>query len=158
MPIVRINTRFGSISFEYESEDQLQESIDQVISASDFIESQVGHLLPRTQRKPKPGFEMAYRFTPDGTVELLHYPPESVRATALALFAYHPDMVSASDLETVTGIDDIVAKALGQTKNKKYFRKSDDFYGLSADGIKYIHEVIAPTLPEPSMPEDEKEE
>jgi hypothetical protein len=100
----------------------------------------------KSRSNTKPGYEKAYRFSPSGKLELLIFPSVLVQRAALALFAYNPDTVPADQLEQVTGIDDIVAKVLGQTKNKKYFRKIKDTYGLSTDGLTFFMEKVKPLI------------
>jgi len=70
----------------------------------------------------------------------------SVQLTALALFAYYPEMVSKYELEQVTGIDDIFNKVLKQTNNKKYLRKTDDTFGLSEEGFAFFMEKVKPLV------------
>lgn len=154
MQTVTINTSFGNITFQYLDDSELSQKLDEIESQITLIGRRVKQLLPRAQRLPKPGFELSYRFTPNGQVELLHYPSQKTKIVALALYAYHPEMVSISELENVTGIEDILAKVLGQTLNKKYFRRDDDSFGLSQEGINLISEVLPPSLPKPAIPED----
>ena len=66
-------------------------------------------------------------------------------------------MVSAIELELVTGIPEVSGKVLGQTMNKKYFRRNEDIFGLSAEGIAYVNEVIYPLLPKISQSPNEVE-
>jgi hypothetical protein len=157
MTRAEINTNFGLISFEFEDELSLTNSLEQFPDQIKKIGSKVRMFLPRPIRDPKPGYESAYRFTPNGQVELLYFPPEGVRCVALALYAFHPDMVSAIELELVTGIPEVSGKVLGQTMNKKYFRRNEDIFGLSAEGIAYVNEVIYPLLPKISQSPNEVE-
>lgn len=143
-----ISTKFGQISFEFEDETGLLAALDQLPDQVSQIESKTIQYLPRSMRDPKPGFESAYRFTPKGQVELLHFPSENVRCVALALFAYHPEMVIAEEIELVSGIAQVSGKVLNQTANKKYFRKRDDLFGLSADGIAYVNKTVVASLPQ----------
>lgn len=73
----------------------------------------------------------------------------------MALFAYSPDSVSAKELEDVTGIDKIETKVLWQTNNRKYFRKTDNAYGLTTEGLDFFMEKIKPSVY--TEPEVEKE-
>jgi hypothetical protein len=154
MPEARIRTEFGDIRFSYDDatklEDALKEIADQVATIARFA----APLQPRPPRPPKPGYEHAYRFTPTGAVELLIFPKVKTRLAALALFAFHPEMVDASTLERVTGIPDPALVVLNQTANKKYFRREGELYGLTPEGIQLATEAVpqlATSSPEPGV-------
>jgi hypothetical protein len=151
MPEARIRTEFGDIRFSYEDATSLDEQLKGVAAQVAAIAKLAAPLLPKPPRPPKPGYEHAYRFTPSGAVELLYFPNVKTKLVALALFAYHPDMVDASILERVTGVDNVAGVVLNQTANKKYFRRDADIYGLTLEGIQLAIEGV-PQVP-PALPE-----
>ena len=150
MPEVTIRTSFGSIHFTYEDDASLQVALGQLPQTIAAIHETVRPLVPKEHRIPKPGFELTYRFLSDGKLELLHWPKAALQTVALALYAYHPETVRADLIESATGITDVGAKVLFQTKNKQYFRKDGDAVGLSSEGISYVLDSIAPSLPRPA--------
>lgn len=155
MPHITVRTVFGSIQFEYEDEADLSDKLAGIVRDAKAVEDAVRDLLPKAPREPKPGFAQIYRFTPSGRVELVHYPSTSVATCVLTLYAYHPDMALASEVEQVTGIESVVSKVLGQTLNKKYFRRDGDLYGLTSKGLDYMGETVSLSLPEPPSEHDE---
>lgn len=156
MPHVIVKTAFGTIQFEYDDDDDLKRRLPEILKQAELVQEAVRALLPREPRTPKPGLAHIYQFTPSGTIELFHFPSTALATCILALYAYHPDMVSVGELEQATGISPIVSKVLGQTRNKKYFRKHGDMYGLSEAGLGYYKANVAPSLP--SVPSNESEE
>ena len=146
MPEVRINTSFGDIRINYNNTEELNAALEGLQEQMSLISQAVEKVTPRPQRLPKPGYENAYRFLPNGKVEILLFPSALVQVAVLALFAYHPDVVTADELEQVTAIDDIVAKVVGQTKNKKYFRKMNNTYGLNKEGLDFFMEKVKPFI------------
>ena len=146
-----VKTEFGEIHISYNNIEELKTALQDIAEQAKVIAQETQGLTPvhpRPPRHPKPGYEAAYQFSPSGKAELLMFPQVLVQVAVLALFAYHPDPVSASELEHVTGIADIVAKVLGQTANKKYFRKTDDGYGLSTDSLALFMEKLKPFVDE----------
>lgn len=151
MPEITITTNFGHYSVSFETDEELTDALQRIQEHTREVEETTRNIRPRLRRSPKPGLESAYDFTAEGHVELFHFPPEGIRSVVLTLFAYHPDMVTASEVEAVTGIDDVYNKVLRQTNNKKYFRNKDGLFGLSQEGIRYFIETVLPTLPSPSI-------
>jgi hypothetical protein len=155
MPEARIKTSFGDIRISYKDEGELKGALQGLEVQVETISQAVAELIPPPPRLPKPGYEKAYQFSPTGKVELLIFPSILVQKTILALFAYSPDSVSAKELEDVIGIDKIETKVLGQTNNKKYFRKTDNAYGLTTDGLDFFMEKIKPSVyTEPEVEEE----
>jgi hypothetical protein len=145
MTEAKINTSFGEILISYNNIDELQASLAGLEEQIRLISEATKQIIPPALRIPKVGYENAYRFSPNGSVELMYIPPVSLHLVALAMFAYYPEPVTTAELEKVTGITDIVGKVLGQTMNKKFFRKVDNsLYGLSQDGLKLVIEKIKP--------------
>lgn len=152
MPTIKINTSFGFVEISYSTREELDSILKTIPEDVQLIENTLGHIRPKLQRLPKPGFESAYRFTEDGKLELLASFPQGIKSVTLALHAYHPEMLSAKDIETITGIEGVKSKVIGQTNNKKYFRNDGDLYGLSDDGIQYVVSEILSKLPRPTDP------
>lgn len=150
MPEARIRTEFGDIRFSYEDTSGLEETLKEIAAQVAAISKLVAPLLPKPARPAKPGFEHAYRFTPAGFVELLHFPKVKTRLVALTLFAYHPDMVDPDIVERVTGVTNVAGVVLNQTANKKYFRRRDETYGLTPEGIQLAVESVPQILSAPS--------
>ncbi len=155
---VVLRTSFGTMKFQYEDQSSLDASLREIASEINTIAEATKQFLPRESRMPKPGLELAYRFTPSGKVELLYLPQTSVACVAFCLYAYHPETVSITELEAVTCISEVVAKVLSQTKNKQYFRKENEAYGLSSDGLTYVVAKILPTVPKPAIQEEDQGE
>jgi len=150
MTQAKIITGFGEILISYNSTEELQTSLAGLEEQIKLISEVANKITPSTPRIPKNGYENAYRFSPSGSVELMYIPSVLLHLVALAMFAYYPEPVTTAELEKVTGISDIVGKVLGQTKNKKLFRKVDNsLYGLSQDGLKLITDKIKPLFDSP---------
>lgn len=147
MTEARIVTGFGEIRISYNNIEELRTSLVGLDEQIQLISEVTNKISPPTPRTAKVGFENAYRFSTSGSVELTYIPTVSLHSAALAMFAYHPETVTTAELEKVTGISDIVGKVLGQTKNKKFFRKvNSSSYGLSPDGLKLVTEKIKPLI------------
>jgi len=145
----RIRTEFGDVRLSYESEEQLEQLLKNLPRQVAAIAAASKSLLPKQPRAPKPGYEHIYRFTPQGLVELLHFPTVKTKLACLALFAYQPDMVDASTVERVTGIANVQGIVLSQTKNRKYFRKDGELCGLTPEGISLVQESVPQVEPAP---------
>lgn len=141
----KINTNFGDIRITYNNTEELQATLTSLEEQIKMISDVTSKITPSAPRTPKNGFENAYRFSPNGSAELIYFPAALLHLAVLALFVYYPETVATAELEKVTGIKDIVGKFLGQTKNKKFFRKANDSsYGLSLDGLKLVNEKVKP--------------
>lgn len=150
MTEAKVNTSFGEILISYNNIEELQASLAGLEEQIKLISEATKKIVPQAQRLPKNSYENAYRFSPSGSVELMYIPPVSLHLVAFAMFAYYPEPVTTAELEKVTGISDIVSKVLGQTMNKKFFRKVDNsLYGLSQDGLKLVVEKIQPLFSSP---------
>lgn len=161
MPEAIVKTTFGEVHITYNDMDELKAALQGLAEQVKVIAEETTELIPaqpRSARLPKPGYEAAYQFAPSGQAELLIFPPVLVQLAVLGLFAYHPDPVAVPELENVTGISEIVAKVLGQTANKKYFRRIDDSYGLSTDGITLFMEKVKPAIDAAAQAKQETEE
>lgn len=146
MKEAKIKTTFGDIRITYNSIDELNLSLQGLNEEIKIISDATTRITPSEPRLPKPGYENTYRFLPNGSVELLYHPSVSLHLAALALFAYHLESVNATELEKITTINDVANKVLWQTKNKKYFRKTADLYGLSPEGLQLVAEKIKPLI------------
>lgn len=146
MPEVSIATEFGHYTISFDTDDQLNDALGRMRDHIATVDSSTEGLRPRAQREPKPGLEAFYGFTPGGQVELFTFPPQLLGAVALALHAYHPQMVTHSELEMVTGIRDVYSRVLRQANNQQYFRTRDDLFGLSHEGVAYFEERVLPDL------------
>jgi len=146
MPEATIKTDFGDIRITYSNMSDLEAALKEIQDHAKVISKAAGNLTPKTPRVPKPGYEKVYRFLPTGMAELLIFLKKPLQLAAMVLFIYHPEMVSAQDLEEITGITDIAKKVLGQTNNKKYFRKKHDTYGLTDDGLSLFINKVKPII------------
>ena len=145
MKEAKVRTNFGDIRFTYNNIEELKDALQGLDEEINIISDATSKIISSEPRLPKPGYENAYRFLPNGRVELIYFPPIELRLAILALFAYHPESVTVMELENVTGIIDI-SKILGQTNNKKYFRRSNESYGLTLEGVQLVAEKIKPLL------------
>jgi hypothetical protein len=145
-----IRTAFGQVRFTYETDDDLKTALKLLPDQVAAITAASKAVVPRQVRLPKPGYEHVYRFTPDGVVELLHFPKVKTKLVCLAMFAYHPDSVDASTVQRVTGIANVGSVVLGQSANRKYFQKTDELYALTVEGTKLASESV-PTAPAPAQ-------
>jgi hypothetical protein len=146
MPEATIKTDFGDIRITYNNTSDLEAALKEIHDHAKIISKVAGKLTPQTPRIPKPGYEKVYRFSPNGRVELLIFPKKPLQLAVMVLFIYHPDTVSADDLEEITGITGIAKKVLWQTNNKKYFRKKDNTYGLAEDGLSLFMKKVKPII------------
>jgi hypothetical protein len=153
MTEARIRTSFGDVRVSYQNAEDLKSCLQALKEQIGVIEESTRSLVPQPTRPPKPGCGHIYRFTPDGKVEMLVFPPKAIQAVALLLFAYHPQAVSAEQVEAGTGVVNPAGKVLNQTMNKGYFRKEDEQYGLSADGIAMVQEKVLPNFTVPTQAE-----
>jgi hypothetical protein len=155
MPEARIRTEFGDVHFTYNTDEELRTALDSLAGQVAIIAEKSKPLVPKPQRLPKPGYEHAYRFTPDGLVELLIFPKVKTKKVCLALFAYYPDMVDAATIERVTSIQNVQSVVLNQGKNRKYFRRDGDLIGLTPEGISLAQESVPVTAPLTEETDDE---
>jgi hypothetical protein len=146
MPEATIKTDFGDIRITYNNMEDLNAALKEIQDHAKVISKAVGGLIPQTPRIPKPGYEKVYRFLPTDMAELLIFPKKPIQLAVMVLFIYHPHMVSAQDLEKITGITDIAKKVLWQTNNKKYFRKKHNTYGLTEDGQSLFTNKVKPFI------------
>jgi hypothetical protein len=146
MPEISIKTSFGQIRFAYQSRDELETILGEIPSHIALVEQLTKDIPQRSERSPKPGLEGIYAFTPSGHVELYRSPRILNQKVALGLFCYSPDTVSEMEIEQVTGISKVVARVIGQTNNKKYYRSVNGTYSLTTEGIKLVTETILPKL------------
>ena len=145
MPEAHINTRFGKIVIEYNSQDDLQKELAGLPDAVKLIESEALGLQPVAVRAPKPGFENVYRFDNRGLLELLRRPNNKVDLVALVLYAFDPETISISQIEKYTGLSDVRRNIISSGTNKRYFdEKADGSYGLSPEGHLKIKKSFSP--------------
>lgn len=149
MPDVTITTSFGSIQFSYSDQKDLDTALQQLEQQIPVIAAKTKNWIPLPARSPKPGYEHAYRFLPNGKIELLRPTDSAMQRVALALFAADPETLTPTEIAQITSIADPGAKTLQQTSNKIYFRKDGERYGLSPEGMNYISKNMPPKFPEP---------
>lgn len=154
-----IDTSFGQIRISYDSGDELGAALERITDEVRAIDETAKQIVPTRIREPKPGYERIYRFTSDGDLELLRVPPLKKDAVALALYAFHPDYASSEQLKASTSIEKIAQNVISTGDNKRYFKKIDDGYGLTFEGLRLVTETIFPqltTLPNPTKTEQEE--
>ncbi len=122
----RIKTNVGKIVIAFDSVDELKKSIDSldIDVVSDLLDKKFGSILAKEPREAKPGWEQAYRFTPEGKVELLKTPPSAPMTIGLVLYAYDPEPTSSDLILSSTGVKAV--SYISQTDYKKYFDKTAD--------------------------------
>jgi len=150
MPEISIRTEFGDYRISFETDEELNTALRSMGDHVLTVNSSTRDVRPRVRREPKPGLELFYRFAPGGQVELFTFPPQLLGAVVLALYAYHPEMVTRSEIEMVTSIPDVYNRVLRQVNNQQYFRTQEDLFGLSREGVTYFEERVLPDLPSPS--------
>jgi len=153
MSEARIRTGFGDIRITFQNDDELQAALQSLEEQITVIQQVADKVAPRLPRSPKPGYETAYRFTPDGSVELLVTPPNRNEAVALVLHAYSPDLVRVEEIERITGIREVSRRVLTLTQNREHFYRLDDKWGLTFEGRQMVEERIGATLAHPTEPE-----
>ncbi len=141
-----IKTSFGEIRIIYTTTEELGEALRGLEQQINMVSEMACKIAPAPPKVAKVGYENAYRFLPDGGVQLLYFPHALVHLVALALYAYDPDTVTAAVLEKVTGIVDVADKVLWQKKNKKYFRKANRTFGLTRDGLDLVSKKVKPLI------------
>jgi len=122
----RIKTNVGEIVIAFDSIDELKKNIEEfdINVASDVVAKKFESILTREPREAKPGWEQAYRFTPEGKVELLKTPPSAPMTIGLLLYAYDPEPTSSELILSSTGVKAV--SYVSQTDYKKYFDKTTD--------------------------------
>jgi len=150
MKEARIHTRFGEFSISFQTTDELKEVLKDLAEQAKTIQEVADKIAPPSPRTAKPGYETVYRFSPNGSLELLIMPEKRNEAAALVLYAYHPEPVSSADIELATGIKDVASRVLSLAQNKEHFQKIDDKYGLTFAGIRMVIERISSTLRQPT--------
>lgn len=152
MQHVIVRTDFGEIRFEYGDETELAEILKRLPNDIALISETALSAVKMDLGSVKPGYEKVYRFSPRGSVELLVIPESGVVAAALTLFAAYPETLHIEEIKRSTGNQDVERAVLSQTNNKKYFVKTEDFYGLSDEGRKWIMAKIPPQTPQGDEP------
>jgi hypothetical protein len=156
MPQVRIKTDFGEVVIPYSILEELDKDLDQLPAVIAQVKSKVAGIASIEPRKPKPGCEEIYRFGPDGRLELFAKPDKKVALAALSLYAYDPQPLLASELETVTGLPDVARSVLRNGSNAKYFDpKPDGRWGLSLVGFQWVRSEVLPKLKGPLTSDQE---
>jgi hypothetical protein len=158
MKEAKIHTSFGEISFTFQNGDELEAALRELELQVKAIQVVASEVAPPPPRVPKPGYEMFYRFSPNGSVEILHMPKQRNVAAALVLFAYHPDLVSAAEIERATGIKNVASRVLSLTQNEEDFSKVGDKYGLTFVGYHMVTEKLNKLIVSAEQGEREPEE
>jgi hypothetical protein len=116
-----------------------------VESVSEILSKKFGPLLGSEPRPPKPGWEHAYRFTPEGTVELLRTPPSAPMTIGVFLYAHDPQPVSSEEILSSTGVK--AGDYVSQTGYKKFFdRTPDGKLILTHPGRLWVESEVASKL------------
>ena len=148
---VRLRTKFGEIVFNFDTLEELKSNIEEldVKTASEILWAKFESLVPTETRKPKPGFEKLYNFTPNGLVELALIPPALTKPelVAFVLFAYHPQAASTEQIFLSSGIRNAASDYLTHPNYKKFWWKTQDgTYVLGDEGLKWFFSKIVPKL------------
>ncbi len=139
----RVQTKFGKIVLNFDSTDELKSKLDEldVESVSEILSKRFGSILVREPRQPKPGWEHAYGFTPEGKVELLKTPPSAPMTIGLLLYAYDPEPTSSDLILSSTGVKAV--SYVSQTDYKKFFDKtSDGKFVLTHPGREWVETEV----------------
>jgi hypothetical protein len=139
----KIRTQFGEISISFQSTDELKVALQDLEQQISIIQEAVRKFAPPPPRTAKPGYESAYRFTPNGDIELLHRPQKRPARVALVLYAYDPQHLSIPEIERLAGIRGVYDVVLKLKQNKRYFQKFDDKWGLAPDGYTLVEKIGA---------------
>lgn len=142
----RVKTQFGEIVVNFDSTDDLAKNIESLNldTVSNIVLKKFGSIIVKEPRKPKPGLEGLYRFTPEGKVELLKTPSSVSMTIGFLLYAYDPEPVSSEEILS-RGIK--VGSFVSQTAYKKYFDKTaDDRNVLTHLGRIWVETEIIPKL------------
>jgi hypothetical protein len=146
----RVKTKFGEIVFNFDTVDELQSNVKllDINAVYGSLLEKFESVAPVETRKPKPGFEGVYSFTPKGLVEPAYFAdilskPEEI---AIILFAYHPETASVQQISLSSGIKS-VTDYLTQTGYKKFWWKTQEgTYVISDEGLKWVSSKILPKL------------
>jgi len=161
MKEANIRTSFGEINISFQTADELNDALKDLEQEVKTIQEVADRIAPPPHRTTKPGYETAYRFATNGSLELLIMPEKRNEAVALVLYAYHPELVSSADIERITGIKDVASRVLSLAQNKEHFQKIDNKYGLTFAGVRMAIERIGSMLRQPTeleQPESEQTE
>jgi hypothetical protein len=141
-----IKTAFGSVSIAFTNREELTAKLAELQEQLPLIEEFARRVTPPQPRAAKPSLEEWCRFDSTGRLELLKVPDKQFDAVCLVLFAYNPDLVSASEIETLVGLDEVARRVLAQASYKDTFRKVDDKYGLTFAGLKTASQKFGASL------------
>jgi hypothetical protein len=143
----RIKTIFGELVVHFDKIDEFRESITSLDAdaLTSIVNDKLGNLIVLEPRKAKPGSEFAYRFTPQGKVELVKVPSALPLTIGLLLYAYDPEPVEAEEIFRATGTR--VATYIANLSYKKYFGKAEDGkILLTHAGRVWIQDEVLPKL------------
>ena len=153
-----IKTKFGEICISFDTKDQLEEELKGLEEQIEIIQKVTDKVAPPPIRTAKPGYESYYRFLPNGDLELIYTPEYKHEVVALVMFAYHPEPLSLKDIERLTRINRVASTVITIKQYKKYFKKVDDKYTLSYEGIKMVGEKIGGVVEQETERESLEEE
>ncbi len=138
----------------FDSTDDLAKNIESLNleAMSNIVLKKFGSIIVKEPRKPKPGLEGLYRFTPDGKVELLKTPSSAPLTIGLLLYASDPEPMSSEEF-LFRGIK--AGDYVSQTAYKKYFDKTpDNRHVLTQPGREWVEtEIISKLIPKAAPPE-----
>jgi hypothetical protein len=142
----RVKTNFGEIVVNFDSTDDFEKNIESLNldAVSNIVLKKFGSIIVKEPRKPKPGLEGLYRFTPEGKVELLKTASSAPMTIGLLLYASDPEPMSSEEL-LFRGIK--AGNYVSQTDYRKYFDKTpDDRHVLTQPGRQWVESEIIPKL------------
>jgi hypothetical protein len=143
----RIKTTFGELIVHFDTIDQFREGLGSLDTdaLSSTVNDRLGNLIVLEPRKAKPGAEFAYRFTPQGKVELVKVPSSAPMSIGLVLFAYDPEPVSAEEVFRAAGAKPV--SYISQIDYRKFFDKTPEGkLLLTHPGRLWVQNEVLPKL------------
>lgn len=150
---LRTKTKFGEIVFHFDSTDEAQQNLANLDLAAleKSAAEKLGAFIVTQPRQPKQSAEFAYKFTPEGKVELNRVPSSAPTTIGLLLYAYDPDPVDPEEVFRATGVKPVAY--ITQTGYKKYFDKTGDGkLLLTHPGRLWVQNEVLPELKRATVP------
>ncbi len=142
-----MKTRIGELTLHFDKVEELQATIGtlEIDAVGRAIVDKLGDMIVSEPREPKLGAEFAYKFTPQGKVELNRVPSSAPTAIGLLLYAYDPEPVDSEEVFRATGVKS--ANYVTQIGYKKYFDKTPDGkLILTHPGRIWVQDEVLPGL------------
>lgn len=127
--------------------EDFRENVDSLDSnaLAGIVNDKLGNVIILEPRKAKPGAEFAYRFTPQGKVELIKVPFSAPMSIGLVLYAYDPEPVSAEEVFHASGAKPV--SYISQIDYRKYFDKTPQGeLLLTHQGRLWVQNEVLPKL------------